>query len=90
MLFVGVGVAQLVYWRTTGWATRIGSPALPAAPRPSLGPTHTPIQEVSGAISPEVKRQERVADHSPPSSAEVKKSGAIPPLPIYLHGIVLL
>jgi hypothetical protein len=31
----------------------------------------------------------READHSPPSSAEVKKSGALPPLPIYLHGIVI-
>jgi hypothetical protein len=30
-----------------------------------------------------VKWQEREADHSPPSSREVKKGGAIPPLP---HG----
>jgi hypothetical protein len=28
-----------------------------------------------------VKRPEREADHSPPSSAEVKNGGAIPPLP---------
>jgi hypothetical protein len=28
-----------------------------------------------------VKRQRRESDHSPPSSAEVKKAGAIPPLP---------
>jgi hypothetical protein len=28
-----------------------------------------------------VKRQGREADHSPPSSAEVKNGGAIPPLP---------
>jgi hypothetical protein len=27
-------------------------------------------------------RQELVADHSPPSSAESRKSGAIPPLPV--------
>jgi hypothetical protein len=32
-----------------------------------------------GALSPEVKPQEREADHSPPSSAEVKNGGAIPP-----------
>jgi hypothetical protein len=31
----------------------------------------------------------READHSPPSSAEVKNGGAIPPLPIRLHGAVL-
>jgi hypothetical protein len=38
-----------------------------------------PIQRVPGALSPEVKRPGR--DHSPPSSAEVKNDGAIPPLP---------
>jgi hypothetical protein len=32
-------------------------------------------------FSPGVKRQGREADHSPPSSAEVKNGGAIPPLP---------
>jgi hypothetical protein len=31
-----------------------------------------------------VKRQGRETDHSPPSSAEVKKGGAIPPLPPYV------
>jgi hypothetical protein len=35
---------------------------------------------------PGVKRQGRVADQSPLSSAEVKDAGAIPPLPIRLHG----
>jgi hypothetical protein len=39
------------------------------------------IQGVPGASSPGVKRQGRVADHLLPSSAEVKKSGAIPLLP---------
>jgi hypothetical protein len=29
------------------------------------------------------------ADHSRPSSAEVKNGGAIPPLPLPLHGMVL-
>jgi hypothetical protein len=32
-------------------------------------------------LSPGVKRQEREANHSLPSSAEFKKRGAIPPLP---------
>jgi hypothetical protein len=36
-----------------------------------------------------VKWQCREADHSPPSSVEVKKGGATPPSPIFLHGIVL-
>jgi hypothetical protein len=48
------------------------------APRPALGPTQPHIQWVPRAISP---GKEREADHSPPSSAEVKNDGAIPPLP---------
>jgi hypothetical protein len=36
-----------------------------------------------------VKRHGREADHSPPPSADVKKDGAIPPLPICPHGLVL-
>jgi hypothetical protein len=47
------------------------------------------IKWVSGALSPGVKQQELEADHSPPSSVEVKEGGAIPALPICLHGIVL-
>jgi hypothetical protein len=42
-----------------------------------------------GAISPGVKRPGREADPSPPSIAEVKNDGAIPPLRIRFHGIVL-
>jgi hypothetical protein len=42
-----------------------------------------------GAFPPGVKQQGREADHSPLSSAEVKKGGAIPSLPICLHGTVL-
>jgi hypothetical protein len=51
------------------------------ASRPALGLTHSPIQCVPGALSPGVKQPRREADHSPPSSAEVKNGGAIPPLP---------
>jgi hypothetical protein len=36
-----------------------------------------------------LKRSRREADHSPSSSAEVKKGGAIPPLLICLYSIVL-
>jgi hypothetical protein len=43
---------------------------------PSLGPTQTPIQYVPGAFSPGLKRQGREADHSPPTSLEVKKKMA--------------
>jgi len=40
----------------------------------ALGPTQSPIKLVRGAFSLKVKRPQRDADHSPPSSAEVKNS----------------
>jgi hypothetical protein len=43
------------------------------ASRPARGHTHPPIQWVPGAVSLGVKRMGREADHSPPSSAEVKE-----------------
>jgi hypothetical protein len=41
--------------------------------RTALGATQLPIQWVPGALSLKVKRPGREADHSPPSSAEVKE-----------------
>jgi hypothetical protein len=50
--------------------------------RPALGLTQPPIQWVPGALSPGVKRPGRVADDSPPVSAEIKKMWIyIRPLP---------
>jgi hypothetical protein len=43
------------------------------ASRTALVPTQPPIQRVTGALSLELKRPGREADHSPPSSAEVKE-----------------
>jgi hypothetical protein len=43
------------------------------ASRTAMGPTHPPIQWVPGALSLGIKRPGREADHSPPSSAEVKE-----------------
>jgi hypothetical protein len=48
--------------------------------RTVLGPTQPPLQWVRGALSLGVKRPEREADHSPPSSAEVKEC-----VELYLH-----
>jgi hypothetical protein len=44
------------------------------ASRPTLGPTHPPIQWVPGALSPVLKRPGREAYHSSPTSAEVKNT----------------
>jgi hypothetical protein len=41
--------------------------------RPALGSTQPPMQLVSEALSQGVKRPGREADHSSPTSAEVKK-----------------
>jgi hypothetical protein len=40
-------------------------------------------------FSPGVKQPGREANNSPPSSTEVKNGGAIPPLPICHHGVML-
>jgi hypothetical protein len=55
-----------------------------------LEPTQPPIGWLSGAISLEVNRPGREADHSPPSSAEIKDGVELylhSPKP--LHGVVL-
>jgi hypothetical protein len=55
-----------------------------------LGPTQPLIQWVPGAISLGVKRPGREADHSPPSSAEIKHAWSYTSTPpIRLHGVVL-
>jgi hypothetical protein len=46
------------------------------------------IPLVPEAFSQGIKRLKREANHSPPSSTEVKNGGAIPP-PTKLHGAVL-
>jgi hypothetical protein len=52
--------------------------------RTALGPTQSPIQLVPGAVSLRVKWLGREADHSPPSSAEVKNAWSYTPLPQYI------
>jgi hypothetical protein len=60
------------------------------ASRTALGPTHPPIYWVPGALSLGVKRPGREADHSPPSSAEVKNAWSYTSTPpVRLHGVVL-
>jgi hypothetical protein len=52
---------------------RLGIFLFTTASRMALGHTQPPIQWVQDALSLGVKRPGREADHSPPSSAEVKE-----------------
>jgi hypothetical protein len=63
-------------------------PSTPQHPD-QLMPTQPPMQWVLGALSQGVKWLGHEPDHSPPPSPNVKNGGAIPPLPICLHGMVL-
>jgi len=60
-----------------------------AASRPTLGPTHPPIQWVSRDLprGRGVKRQVPEADYSPPYRVEVKNEWSCTSTP--LHGLVL-
>jgi hypothetical protein len=53
------------------------------SPRPTLGSTQPPIQWVPVTLSPGVKRPGREADHSLPTSAEVKKIWIYTSIPPY-------
>jgi hypothetical protein len=57
--------------------------------RPALRPTQPSIQWVKEALSPGVKWPGLEADHSPTTSAEVKKRDLYIPYLIRLHGEVL-
>jgi hypothetical protein len=60
------------------------------ASRTALGPTQPPIQCVPGILSLGVKRPGSEANHSPPSSAEIKNAWSYTSTPpIGLHGVVL-
>jgi hypothetical protein len=55
--------------------------------RPARGPTQVALRWVPGAVSPGVKRQDREADHSPPSSSEIKNGGTTPSPPVRLNDV---
>jgi hypothetical protein len=52
--------------------------------RTALRSTQPPIQRVPGALSPGVKRPGREVDHSPPTSAELKKMWIYTTTPPYV------
>jgi hypothetical protein len=60
------------------------------ASTPAVGPIQPPIQWVPGALSLDVKRPAREANHSHPSNAEVKECVELYfHFPIRLHGVAL-
>jgi hypothetical protein len=60
-----------------------GSRVFSTSSSPALVSTQPPIQWVPGVPSPGVKWPVREVDHSPPTSAEVKKMWIYTPIPTY-------
>jgi hypothetical protein len=82
------------YWfiLATGWTIRflgfdsqwgLGIFLFTTMSRMALGPTQLPIPWVPAALSLEVKRPRREADHSPPSSSEVQNVWSYTSTPQY-------
>jgi hypothetical protein len=61
------------------------------ASEPAVGPTQPPNQRILRTLTPGVKRSKREADHSPPSSSEVKSEQTYTSTPpIHLHEVCLI
>jgi hypothetical protein len=60
----------------------------PQRPDQPWGPPSLLFNGYEGALSQREMRPCHETDHSAPSIADVKKSGATPPLPIHLHDAV--
>jgi hypothetical protein len=72
--------------RPRGWSSSLGRGKIflfSTSSRPVLGPTQPPIQWVLGALSLGVKRLGCEADHSVPTSAEVKNTWIYTSTPPY-------
>jgi hypothetical protein len=73
--------------RATGWTAGVLFPAeardssLLHSVQTESGPTQPPIQWVTEALSPGVKRPGIQADHAPLPSAEVENVRTLPPVP---------
>jgi hypothetical protein len=84
-------------YRATGWTIGVlgfdsgrGLGIFTTTSISALAPTQPPVQWVPGALSLGVMRSGREADHSPPSSAEVKNAWSfISTSPVRLRGAVL-
>jgi hypothetical protein len=65
---------RLLYIRMISNSLRVKNSLFSTSSIPALGPAQPPIQWEPGALSPGVKRLWRETDHSPPTSANVKKT----------------
>jgi hypothetical protein len=87
-LWVGIATGPV---SVSGGARFFSSPQRPDR---LWGPPRLLPSGYRGTLSPGTKRPGREADHSPPSSAQVKNDGAIPPLPhtsfVTLDGCLVL
>jgi hypothetical protein len=70
---VGIAVSYGLDDRGVGVQVPVKNFLFSKSSRPALRSTQPPIQWVPGALSPGIMRPEREVDHSPPTSAEVKK-----------------
>jgi hypothetical protein len=69
----GYGLDDRGPWGRSSSRGRFKNYFFSTSSRPALGSAQPPIQWISGALSPVVKRPGRESDHSIPASAEVKK-----------------
>jgi hypothetical protein len=70
---VGIATGYGLNDRGIGLRVPVGSIIFSTSYRPALGLTQPPNQWIPVAVSPEVKRLGREADHSLPASAEERK-----------------
>jgi hypothetical protein len=88
---INTGISRWNLWESTAWlSVHCRWPEFhswqgfffsPQCPNKLWGPPSLSCPMGSRTLSPEVKQLGHEADHSPPSNAEVKYGGAIPPLP---------
>jgi hypothetical protein len=83
---IGIATGYGLDDKGIGVRVPVGARIFPSPCRPDRLwglPTQPPIQWVWGMLSPGVKLPERQTDHSPPTSAEVKKTRIYTPTPPY-------
>jgi hypothetical protein len=88
---VGIATSYELNDRRVGDRVPVGSRIFTSPNRPHRlwGPPNLLSKGYGGALSPGVRRPGREVDHSPPTSAEIKKMWIYTSTPIHLHGIVL-